>query len=343
MVAAEGPEGLSGSAAALNGSTASETASTLTYTDGEPLNSRPTESSASLGRPREAASRRLSENLMCYARASQQAPRGSPEAAKAAATTATSSRSLRTANGTEAPHAASPFESFAVPKSQRAEGKEAELTSHTSRTAASSTRQSRSVQERSASRRGASAISRPQAKLEPPAVAGPGKSKDAENAKVGFAKRSERERMGPSSCFLSATRTRESLLVPGEGRAYHLGVQHGELHSRILTVGHAGRADWLAERFLDSQMRTLSLKSNRNFRLHSGEPNQTQRVWLHATWGALCGVLVEGRLCCLVPLRCRPKQWSLVQAQARAGAAGSVQCPEVRRTLTEPTFCFVPV
>ncbi|KAL8448249.1 hypothetical protein Emag_004017 [Eimeria magna] len=63
---------------------------------------------------------------------------------------------------------------------------------------------------------------------------------------------------------------RESLLVPGEGRAYHLGVQQGELHNRILTVGHAGRADWLAERFLDPQMRTLSLKSNRNFRLHSG-------------------------------------------------------------------------
>lgn len=78
-------------------------------------------------------------------------------------------------------------------------------------------------------------------------------------------------RLAPSTFLFSATRTRDSLLVPGEGRAYHLGVQHGELYNRILTVGHAGRADWLAERFLDSQMRTLSLKSNRNFRLHSGK------------------------------------------------------------------------
>ncbi|CDJ67161.1 uridine phosphorylase, putative [Eimeria necatrix] len=81
---------------------------------------------------------------------------------------------------------------------------------------------------------------------------------------------SVRGRLAPSSYLFSATRTRDSLLVPGEGRAYHLGVQHGELYNRILTVGHAGRADWLAERFLDAQMRTLSLKSNRNFRLHSG-------------------------------------------------------------------------
>ncbi|CDI82629.1 uridine phosphorylase, putative [Eimeria praecox] len=88
--------------------------------------------------------------------------------------------------------------------------------------------------------------------------------------RVGSSIPTARDRLAPSALLFSATRTRDSLLVPGEGRAYHLGVQHGELYNRILTVGHAGRADWLAERFLDSHMRTLSLKSNRNFRLHSG-------------------------------------------------------------------------
>lgn len=75
----------------------------------------------------------------------------------------------------------------------------------------------------------------------------------------------------PLSYLLSATRSRESLLIPGEGRAYHLAVQQGELHNRILTVGHPGRADWIAERFLDHQMRILSLKNSRNFRVHSGQ------------------------------------------------------------------------
>lgn len=72
------------------------------------------------------------------------------------------------------------------------------------------------------------------------------------------------------SYVMSATRSRESLLIPGEGRAYHLAVQKGELHNRILTVGHPGRADWIAERFLDHQMRILSLKNRINFRVHSG-------------------------------------------------------------------------
>ncbi|KAL8427595.1 hypothetical protein Efla_005770 [Eimeria flavescens] len=143
---------------------------------------------------------------------------------------------------------------------------------HPSRTPSASGRHNRSFQELSASRRDPSATGgRQKERARPVSAVATGKVNEAESIKVGFTVQTARERMvAPSSYLLSATRTRESLLVPGEGRAYHLGVQHGELHNRILTVGHAGRADWLAERFLDPQMRTLSLKSNRNFRLHTG-------------------------------------------------------------------------
>lgn len=139
--------------------------------------------------------------------------------------------------------------------------------SQTGRSTAISARQTRSLQEATANRRALSAYCQNQKKPSSTATAGLGKAREAENGRVGFTAPCDKV---PTSYFLSATRTRESLLVPGEGRAYHLGVQRGELHNRILTVGHAGRADWLAEKFLDPQMRTLSLKSNRNFRLHSG-------------------------------------------------------------------------
>ncbi|KAL8449031.1 hypothetical protein Emed_003383 [Eimeria media] len=164
-----------------------------------------------------------------------------------------------------------PFEAFAMhdpprPSAQeRLESRGADGSTRRSRTPSASVRQGRSSQDIGSTKPDLSALGgRHQTK--PRSVA----AKDAESIKVGFTVHTERERTAPSSFLVSATRTRESLLVPGEGRAYHLGVQQGELHNRILTVGHAGRADWLAERFLDPQMRTLSLKSNRNFRLHSG-------------------------------------------------------------------------
>ncbi|PHJ17704.1 phosphorylase family protein, partial [Cystoisospora suis] len=62
---------------------------------------------------------------------------------------------------------------------------------------------------------------------------------------------------------------RDALLLP-EGRVYHLGVRRGEVHNRILTVGHSGRADLLAESLLDSNRSLLSLTSSRFFRIHSG-------------------------------------------------------------------------
>lgn len=141
--------------------------------------------------------------------------------------------------------------------------------SRTSQSTATSDRQTLSLQEAILRRRDAPEY-RKDRTTAGTASDGRAKSREANNGKVGLTADSERGRQIPTSYFLSATRTKESLLVPGEGRAYHLGVQHGELYNRILTVGHAGRADWLAEKFLDSQMRTLSLKSNRNFRVHSG-------------------------------------------------------------------------
>ncbi|OEH79809.1 phosphorylase family related protein [Cyclospora cayetanensis] len=140
--------------------------------------------------------------------------------------------------------------------------------SSTGRTSSTSARKATSVPEEPALRRHTSAFYPNQNRVKN-VTAGADNAKNTDVGKVGFNAPSG-GRLPPTTYLLSATRTRDSLLVPGEGRAYHLGVQHGELYNRILTVGHAGRADWLAERFLDSHMRTLSLKSNRNFRLHSG-------------------------------------------------------------------------
>ncbi|XP_026191948.1 uncharacterized protein LOC34618426 [Cyclospora cayetanensis] len=140
--------------------------------------------------------------------------------------------------------------------------------SSTGRSSSTSARKATSVPEEPALRRHTSAFYPNQNRVKN-VTAGADNAKNTDVGKVGFNAPSG-GRLPPTTYLLSATRTRDSLLVPGEGRAYHLGVQHGELYNRILTVGHAGRADWLAERFLDSHMRTLSLKSNRNFRLHSG-------------------------------------------------------------------------
>lgn len=186
--------------------------------------------------------------------------------------TASAARGTAAAHGRQSPNSPS-LESSAAHRSCQSsateifEGKSSDCPSQTGRSTATSARQTRSLQEFNANRRALSAYCQDRTKQSSTATAGLGKSREAENGRVGFTAPSDKV---PTSYFLSALRTKESLLVPGEGRAYHLGVQRGELHNRILTVGHAGRADWLAERFLDPHMRTLSLKSNRNFRLHSG-------------------------------------------------------------------------
>ncbi|PFH35782.1 phosphorylase family protein [Besnoitia besnoiti] len=62
---------------------------------------------------------------------------------------------------------------------------------------------------------------------------------------------------------------RDALLLP-DGHVYHLGVRRGDVHNRILTVGHAARADLLANTLLEAKRSRLSLTSSRFFKVHSG-------------------------------------------------------------------------
>ncbi|KAL8435792.1 hypothetical protein ACSSS7_002169 [Eimeria intestinalis] len=251
-------------------STSSAMLSVSTASSGSSSGACHRESSLKAARVTGSSHRRLSASARCTGLSYKQGPTGVPDPTKESpvAPMKPGPASTSSMESSSVP----PFEAFAMhdpmrPSAQeRLESRGADCSKHRSRTPSASVRQGRSSQDFGSNTRDLSALGgRHQTK--PRSIA----AKDAESLKVGFTVHTERERTAPSSFLVSATRTRESLLVPGEGRAYHLGVQQGELHNRILTVGHAGRADWLAERFLDPQMRTLSLKSNRNFRLHSGE------------------------------------------------------------------------
>lgn len=226
-------------------------------------NSRPTENSVNHCQQTGCTSRRFSATERHTGSTGQHASEklyGAPRDAQSASVT----RGEGSVRESKSPHIP-PFESFAAQKSSRPVSRE----TYESKDLTYASRGDKTASDGHKRHFDSSAHCRNSAKTVPAAV-GLDKAKETENIRVGFTVPSERERHIPTSYLMTATRTRESLLVPGEGRAYHLGVQHGELHNRILTVGHAGRADWLAERFLDPQMRTLSLKSNRNFRLHSG-------------------------------------------------------------------------